>query len=360
MKILIVGQGLAGTTLGYRLERAGHRVHYTDAPGQTAASAVAAGIVNPITGRHFVKSWRIEELLPAARALYGELEDTLGLKLWYDQPLLRTLYNRGDVNSWEARAGDPGYADYLEDDPDPGRLPELTAPVFAYAGVRHAARVDVAGLVTAYRKKLEEEGRITYEEFDYRTIPTLLGADAGAGQGPGRGAVRYDRVVCCTGWRARHSPWFSYLPHGGNKGEVLIVRTTAPALDRMFKHRVFLVPLTEDTYWVGATSDNRFTDDGATETNRSFLADRLSEILTGTAYEIIAHRAAVRPTVRDRRMFLGEHPALAGLFIFNGLGTKGASLAPLGSRWLTDHMLNGAALPAEVDIARYAGLRAQT
>lgn len=354
MNFLIIGQGLAGTLTGFRLEKAGHEVHYIDAPHQTAASQVAAGIVNPITGRRFVKSWRIDELIPEAKTLYRELESLLGVKLWHEQPLIRTLYNRGDLNDWQARSADPGYPEYMEDDPDPGRIPALTDPVFAYAGVRHAARVDIPTLVSTYRQKLAGEGHITEAIFDYATIPALLGADAGAVEGlKSNASPTYDHVICCEGWRARHNPWFNDLPHGGNKGEILIVKTKAPILDRMFKHRVFLVPLANDTYWIGATSENQFTDDSPTPANRSFLANRLAEVLTGTDYKIIDHRAAVRPTVKDRRMFIGTHPKIARLHMLNGLGTKGASLAPLGSRWLVEYLLEGKDIPSEVDINRY-------
>lgn len=341
MKFLLLGQGLAGTLLGYRLERAGHAVDYVDAPDQTASSQIAAGIINPITGRRFVKSWRIDQLIPEAKLLYTTLENELGLKLWHEMPLIRTLYNRGDLNDWQARSADPGYATYMEDLPDTGKVDTLTAPVFAYAGVRHAARVDVPLLVANYRQRLLAEGRLVQLAFDYATIPGLLDGV-------------YDHVVSCEGWRARYNPYFNYLPHGGNKGEVLIVKTKAPLLDRMFKHRVFLVPLADDTYWIGATSDNTFTDDSPTPSNRIFLADRLAEVLIGTEYEIINHQAAVRPTVRDRRMLLGNHPELDRLHIFNGLGTKGTSLAPLGSKWLVEFLLEGKALPAEVDIRRFA------
>ena len=199
--------------------------------------------------------------------------------------------------------------------------------------------MDLRRLTADFRAHLLTEGLLREEIFDYERVPDLLA-------GP------YDHVVCCEGWRARFNPWFAHLPHGGNKGEVLIVRTAAPPLDLLFKHRVFLVPLTDGTYWVGATSENRFSDDGPTRENAAFLRDRLAEVLTGTDYEVIDHRAAVRPTVRDRRPFLGTHPARPGLHIFNGLGTKGASLAALTSGWLADYLTAGKPLPPEVDIKR--------
>ncbi len=307
-----------------------------DAPGQTSASSVAAGIINPITGRRFVKSWRVDELLPEALALYRELEEYLGTPIWYDLPLLRTLFNRGDQNDWLARSGDDGYEKYMDDDPPLGQLPRLTEPAFAYAGVRHTARVDVGHLVACYRKFLIREGRLLAEEVDYTHLPT-----------------GYDRIIFCEGWRSRFNPHFSFLPPGGSKGEVLIVKTEAPLLNSMFKHRVFLVPRSDGTYWIGATNQNQFRDDSPTPSARQFLLDRLSEVLT-VPFEILEHQAAVRPTVRDRRMIIGQHPAHPEWYVFNGLGTKGASLAPLGSRWLLNLLETGIPVPDEVSVDRFA------
>jgi len=61
---IIVGQGLAGSLLAYELMQEGKLVCIVDEHHLGAASAVAAGIINPITGRRFAKSWRIDELLP--------------------------------------------------------------------------------------------------------------------------------------------------------------------------------------------------------------------------------------------------------------------------------------------------------
>ncbi|MCP9237617.1 FAD-dependent oxidoreductase [Lewinella sp. JB7] len=322
--------------MGFRLERAGHLVHYQDAPEQTAASSVAAGIVNPITGRRFVKSWRIDELLPEARALYGELASLLGVKLWHDLPLVRTLFNRGDENDWLARSADAGYATYLDDHPPLGRIPDITQPAFAYAGVRHSARVDVSLLVSTFRDLIAAENRLIARAVDYARLPQ-----------------DYDRIIFCEGWRSRFNPYFAFLPSGGNKGEVLYVTTEQATLDRLFKHRVFLVPQAEHEYWVGATSQNNFTDDTPTPTARQYLTDRLREVLT-VPFTVTDHRSAIRPTVRDRRMVIGRHPDQPRLYIFNGLGTKGASLAPLGSRWLLDLLEHGQDPPPEVDVRRWS------
>jgi glycine/D-amino acid oxidase-like deaminating enzyme len=131
-----------------------------------------------------------------------------------------------------------------------------------------------------------------------------------------------------------------------------LVEIDGPPPKMIFKHRVFLAPRTDGRYWVGATTDNAFEDDRPTPANRDYLRGRLEEMLS-VPFRISDHRAAVRPTVKDRRPMLGRHPEHKNLIIFNGLGTKGASLAPLCSKWLANHLLAAELLPEEVSIVRF-------
>ena len=74
-KILIVGQGLAGTVLGWSLDRAGIDWRMIDAGHENAASCVAAGVINPVTGLRWVKTWRVDELWPEAKRFYQNIGD---------------------------------------------------------------------------------------------------------------------------------------------------------------------------------------------------------------------------------------------------------------------------------------------
>jgi glycine/D-amino acid oxidase-like deaminating enzyme len=53
---LIIGQGLAGSALAYRLIKEGKKVVLLDQPEANRSSQVAAGLFNPVTGRKLVRS----------------------------------------------------------------------------------------------------------------------------------------------------------------------------------------------------------------------------------------------------------------------------------------------------------------
>jgi glycine/D-amino acid oxidase-like deaminating enzyme len=70
---LIIGQGISGTWLSYYLEKANRSFIVIDNDQPNSASRVAAGIINPVTGRRIVKTWMIDELLSFLIPAYEEL-----------------------------------------------------------------------------------------------------------------------------------------------------------------------------------------------------------------------------------------------------------------------------------------------
>ena len=64
---LIVGQGICVTFLSWYLAKAGRSFAIIDNKGIDTASRVAAGIINPVTGRRIVKTWMIDDVMPFAK-----------------------------------------------------------------------------------------------------------------------------------------------------------------------------------------------------------------------------------------------------------------------------------------------------
>ena len=76
---LIIGQGISGTWLSYYLEKANKSFIVIDNQQANSASRIAAGIINPVTGRRIVKTWMIDELIAFLVPAYEELGNELGL-----------------------------------------------------------------------------------------------------------------------------------------------------------------------------------------------------------------------------------------------------------------------------------------
>jgi glycine/D-amino acid oxidase-like deaminating enzyme len=342
---LIIGQGLAGTLMAWFLRKAGQEVLVIDEPRPQAASRVAAGLINPITGRYYVKSWRFDELLPFARSTYAQLESELGISLNEERPILRSLLTTADVNSWWARAEDPDYQKYMVEKPDLGNYRGRIHEAHAYGEVRHSGRVAVSRLIAAFSQKLRQEGRLIHRSIRHEDFEQQDGTWNYSG-------IQARTVIFCEGFWGKFNPFFSYLPFRGAKGEIFRVRIPGMAFKKILKNRIFVVPLEEDLYWIGATMENQFKGEQPTEKGKAWLLDQLRQLLD-TPFQVEEHLAGIRPTVKDRRPFLGTHPLLPGLAIFNGLGSKGTSLGPFFAQQLVEHLVLGKELDPEVDIRRF-------
>ncbi len=345
---LIVGQGIAGTLLHFSLKKAGQKVVVIDNHHKGAATKVAAGGINPITGKRYVKSWKIETLMPVVRTVYAELEALLDTQFFKERNIIRILKNAGEENTWLGRSADPFYLKYFVEHPLIGDFEKHLNSFPSIGEIKNGGQVDIALLVEKYKELLFSNQEILNEKLDYSQLDYSK-----------KGAVSYKgieskAVIFCEGAGAAKNPFFNYLPFELSKGEALTVKIKDSNLDKIIRHRVSVVPTQKDEYWIGASNSWEFENDDPTQEAKENLEEHLSSIFKNKP-EITNHQSAIRPTVKDRRPLLGVHPNHSNLFIFNGLGTKGASLAPYLSQQMADFILNDADLLSEVDIQRYSG-----
>lgn len=346
---IVVGQGLAGTLLSYFLLLENKKFRVIDLPQRGTSSSVAAGIINPVTGRRIAKSWRFEELYPFAKKTYRQMEDLLGFRIWFDRNILRALPTVFDENEWLRRSAFPDYAAYFEEPSDLEDYKDKVKPVRAWGELRLAAQVTMPELVSAFRSLLARKNLLIEKKFVYENISHEQGRVE-------YGDLSADGVIFCEGAGAMHNPYFNWLPFAATKGELLIVKIPGCRFKKLLKHHLFIVPLpyngSDEVYWVGSTSRFEFEDDLPSEEQRQILEQQLSETLD-MPFEVLEHKAGIRPTVFDIRPFLGAHPGFPWLYIFNGMGTKGASLAPFFAKQMVDFLLGKVVLDAEVDIRRF-------
>jgi glycine/D-amino acid oxidase-like deaminating enzyme len=148
------------------------------------------------------------------------------------------------------------------------------------------------------------------------------------------------------------NPYFNNLPLDGTKGELFIIKAPSLDLDVIMNTSVFILPLGNDEYKVGATYNWKDKTDTPTEEGKTELIDKIKEILN-CDFEIIQHFAGVRPTVKDRRPLVGTHTSHKSIHILNGLGTRGVMLGPAMAKALFENIEYQKPLDKTIDIRRF-------
>ena len=343
---IIVGQGLTGTLLAHYLLQAGKTIHIIDNHHQGSSSQVAAGIINPVTGRRVVKSWMIDTLIPHAKSTYQEIEQHLGIHFFYEKNIVRALFSKQEEDLWLEKTAHPGVEKYVLEANDLGEFKTKVLEGYAVGEIQQTAQVDMPLLLKSYRDVFLQNENISLEKFNYNELK--LEKDFVVYKD-----IKAEKIIFCEGQQGRFNPFFNKKGFEVAKGEVLLVKIPNTNFQKILKHKLFIVPLREKLYWVGSTYDWEIPHDLPTEEAKQLLIFKLKKILQ-VPFEVIEHQAAIRPTTFDRRPLIGLHPANELLGIVNGMGTKGASLAPYFTKMFVDLLLENKPVLEEVDINRLA------
>ncbi len=339
---IIVGQGIAGTLLSWFLMKKGKTFLVIDNNHDQSASKVAAGIINPITGRKYVKSWRIEDLLPFAKTTYFDIAKFLKTDLVHEKLIFRGLYSIKDENTWEARKSEAFSGMYIVENPDISEFEDKIRDIYKYGVIKNGIQVQLPKLIKKYREYLIKNALILNEKLDYDKIDIK------------EDVVKYKNLECskllfAEGYQSEFNPYFKYLPYAPAKGDVLIVKIKGNPFENLLRNKIFIAPMEDDLYWVGSKYQWEFEDDAPDKEKGRELKDMLDKMLN-VPYEIVDHIAGIRPCVDKRRPLLGPHPDHPNLYIFNGLGTKGTSLGPYWASHLVDHLTYGLNIDEDVAI----------
>ncbi len=343
----IVGLGLAGSTLAWELVQRGKTVMVFDAPADNHASAVAAGLFNPITGKVMTKAWKADILFPFLKNFYSSAEKILKRNFFHLSPMYRPFISTDERKLWKQKSETDELKDFVSEFREVSFFEHQVNNPFGGIGIAHAGYLQVGLWIAAIRDFLRSQN--SYQECLFNDQELLFD-----------GAVTYqewaaDKIIFCNGLGSLQSRWFEKLPIIPLKGEVLTVKINQ-VLDRIYNRGVFIVPSVEaNVYRVGSTYEHKPFLEGPSTGARESLESKLHELIP-SPFEIVHQEWGIRPTSPDRRPMLGAHPDNKNVVIFNGLGTKGVSLAPYFAHHLADWLEGVDDLSTEVNIYRFKAL----
>lgn len=349
VEYLIIGQGICGTLLSYELHRAGRSFHVIDALEPAASSRVAAGMINPVTGRRIVKSWMVDDLLPFALNKYREIGIFLGIDVILETPIVDIFPNRQMEQSFNERSAEmPEYLSTASD-ADYNKYFKIQ---YGCGIIRPAYTVSTRSLIPAWRAILESQNLVTNAKFEE---DNLVISDEGIRYG----SLHATKIVFCNGHQAATLSLFRNLPFAANKGQALILRIPGLPPSNIYARGIKLVPLDNDIFWCGSSYEWNFDHEQPTDSFRDQTMVQLQDWLK-IPFELIDQVAALRPATLERRPFVGFHPTHPSIGLFNGMGTKGFSLAPWFATQLVRHLLSGDPIDPAADVARFKKVLARS
>ena len=345
MKIdyIVVGLGLAGLAFVEELIAANKSFIVFEDDSQTS-SLVAGGVYNPVILKRFTPVWNGQEQLKVALPFYKHIEKKLHITVDEKFVIKKAFKSIEEQNTWFEACDKPKLKAYLDPKLDAQKYHGVIAD-FSFGNVNETGRIDTKKLVESYRSYLENSQLIRFENFDYQQL------DLGNEQITYKD-IKASRIVFCEGFGIKQNPYFKYLPLNEAKGELLTIHAPELNIDFLLKSTLFVLPLGDNLYKVGATFNWTDKTSSPSEEGKEELVEKLKKVLN-VPYTIVSQSAGIRPTVAGRRPLVGVHPKHGQLIVLNGLGTRGVMIAPTVAKNLYNHLENGEELDKEIDIRRF-------
>jgi len=345
---IIIGQGICGTFLSWNLLKAGKKILVIDELQPFSSTRVASGIINPVTGRRVVTTWMIEKLLPFAWNAYTAFGNDIGETIIEQKNTITFPPSQQMLETYQKRAGEANtYIQPCTKNND--EYQQWFNFIFGCYEINPTYLLNLHPLLNGWRKKLIEANSLLEEHFDDARL--IIHGNS----------VEYknivaEKIIFCNGVDTFQNVYWKKLPYVFNKGQALIAAIPDLSPDKIYKFgAVTLAPWYNNLWWIGSSYENDFETTLPTEDFYKSTTATLNNLLK-IPFTIKDHLASLRPATIERRPFVGLHPHLPKLGIFNGMGTKGCSLAPYFAYQFTRYLLNNMGIDALADVKRFSGI----
>ena len=343
----IIGQGLAGSLLAWRLITQGKKVLLIDPCHQQTTSRAAAGLINPVTGKRLVKSERVDEYLNSAKKLYNEFNTFFNENFIFEKPQLKIFRSEEDVLQWQQRKQDSTYDDFLGERFKSADKSFLTENSLGGFTQKQCSYLSTVPLLDKLRQFFMAKGSFIKAQLNLDELNLESNCVKWR-------KYKATKLIFCDGHHLQNNPWFSWLPLQPVQGEILTMETKHPLPEEIIQFGKWLLPLSKNRFKLGATWQWQPLDE--TATNKAFieLTQACHAVLPQLKdAQLIDTNVGIRPATKDKNPFIGLHPKQSQLLVFNGFGSKGSLLIPWYSECFSRYLLIGASLPKHADIARY-------
>ncbi|MCA9041452.1 MAG: FAD-binding oxidoreductase, partial [Planctomycetaceae bacterium] len=299
----------------------------------------------PVTGQRLVPSWQFHDFRNYAFPFYRRVEELTGQQFCREFTMLRLFQSEQEAELFRKKRRE--LKSFLIDSDsnvmiDAGKL---TAPWGGFE-MPAAGQLLTVPFLQATRFFFQDKNCFQQENCDLQQDMIVTKSNSWKIE---RSGVEADCLVSCQGISGKDSFEFNQLPWKPAKGEILTVSIPGLNEERVINSGVWLIPLGNDLYRAGSNYEWHQLDQIPTSKGREDICRRLRQYLN-IPFEVIDHQAAVRPSMEDLKPVLGALPHEPRVALLNGLGSKGALMAPLLAKELVDHLETGKELDPAIDL----------
>ena len=345
---IIVGQGIAGSLLAHKLLKADKKTLLINDEFLPTSSQVAGGIFNPITGKNLDKTWLADKLFPYLKSYYSLLEKELNTAFFHETNLYRPFANEQQQRHFLRLTDEYDLANYIKiiqaQNADYQQVTNNLGGLYTAS----SGWVNVPKMIENFKQYFIKKEIYRAEKFDYKALEIsenqVIYKD-----------ITAKKIIFCEGFYASQNPFFNWIPFNFAKGETLLAEVENYTITEVINQGSWIIPLGEGKCRFGSTYIWDKLDWQITENSRELITDKINKFLL-PSYTIISQEAGIRPTTKDRRPFMGNHPAHNNVYVFNGLGTKGVSLAPYFAEEMLCFLEKNKVLMPDANIERFYSL----
>jgi glycine oxidase len=354
MKVVVIGAGVAGLGIGWRLLQAGCAVTILErAQAGSGASWAAAGML-AVTAELEDAPEPERALAQRASALWpgfaAELEEASGRAVFLNPGGAMLL--AGDAAELEVMRARAGGELRIVDAGEARALAPLLGETLGGLWSPHEAHVDSRALCEALAIAFLKAGGVLYPNEAAVRFEERGGRVSGVQTAYGR--YEADTILVAAGaW----SGLLEQIPIAPVKGEVIVLSPpSGVALPGpvVWGEGVYCVPR-HGRLLVGATVEEAGFDTSPTAAGRDHLRSRAENLMPSLkGWTLSDHWAGLRPKSPDGLPLLGQ-TATAGLFVAGGQYRNGILFAPAIAAEMAELILGKAAVIPAFDPRRFLG-----
>lgn len=333
-KYIIVGQGIAGSVLALEMLNRNLDFLVLDKPEFSSSSKIAAGLVNPIVLKRLKMVQGADQFLESCQPFYSHWQEKLTTQFYHSIPICHLFSKQENQNEWMEKSANLPFDKYLGE--VISKSPDQFNSKFGYGKMKGTSWMDTAKFLERVKSHLQSLGKIQEKEVDWNEIEII------------KQEFNASDVIICNGHLLRRHKIYESL-FSPTRGELLTIRSENIPENEIYHAGVFILPLGNQQFKVGATYHWENLKDEVSVEGKSKLIQELEKMFSGK-YEIIDHLAGVRPNTKDRKPLLGTKD---NYNIFNGLGSRGVLMAPYLAQQMLDYLENQTELNPDYNLNRF-------